>query len=235
MTRSTVLVAEDDAAIRRGVVDALVFSGYFALEAPDGERALELALGADCQLLLLDIVLPGRDGLEVLRAVRERRPSLPVILLTARGAEADRVRGLRLGADDYVPKPFGLRELLARVEAVLRRSPPLAAQAANFAFSGGTVDWVAAELRFADGTRAPLTDREARLLRFLAAQGERPVSRKELLVTVWGIDPEGMETRSVDMQIARLREKMRDDGNEPRVLLTERGRGYRLVGRMRAP
>src|SRR5688500_17969340 len=123
MTTKRVLVIEDDASIRRGLVDALTFSGYEALQSGDGAAGLKLALRSTYELLLLDLILPGADGFQILESVRAERPTLPIIILTARGEEAERVRGLRLGADDYVIKPFSIRELLARVEAVLRRSP----------------------------------------------------------------------------------------------------------------
>ena len=123
MSARRILVIEDDSSIRQGVVDALQFSGYQTFEAGDGNRGLDMAIGGDCDLVLLDLVLPRRDGLEILREVRASRPALPVIVLTARGEESDRVRGLQLGADDYIVKPFSLRELLARVQAVIRRSP----------------------------------------------------------------------------------------------------------------
>ena len=135
MSAKRVLVVEDDAAIRQGVVDALRFHGFDVAEAADGTEGLSRALGPDYDLLLLDLVLPGRDGLEILREVRLAFPTLPVIVLTARGEEADRVSGLKLGADDYVVKPFGIRELLARVEAVLRRSPERPRPAAVFRFA----------------------------------------------------------------------------------------------------
>src|ERR1700692_2833949 len=118
-----ILTIEDDPAIRRGIVDSLRFAGYTPLAAANGEVGLRMATARSYDLLLLDLVLPGRDGLEILREVRAARPNLPVIVLTARGSEDDRVRGLRLGSDDYVVKPFSVRELLARIEAVLRRSP----------------------------------------------------------------------------------------------------------------
>ena len=123
MSRRTVLVVEDDAAIRRGLVDSLEFAGYETHVCCDGHEARRALLGLECDLVLLDVMLPGPDGFELLSEVRDSRPTLPVILVTARGAEEDRVRGLREGADDYVVKPFSSTELLARVEAVLRRSP----------------------------------------------------------------------------------------------------------------
>ncbi|MFH1266402.1 MAG: response regulator, partial [Planctomycetota bacterium] len=123
MSNQKILTIEDDPAIRRGIVDALRFAGYVPLEAARGDTGLDMALAREFDLLLLDLVLPGRDGLEILREVRRLRPTLPIIILTARGEEADRVRGLNDGADDYVVKPFSVKELLARVEAVLRRTP----------------------------------------------------------------------------------------------------------------
>src|SRR5512135_1634305 len=122
MMRPCILTIEDDAAIRRGIVDSVRFAGYDTIEAADGQSGMEMATRRQFDLLLLDLVLPKRDGLEILREVRRLRPTLPVIVLTARGEEADRVRGLHDGADDYVVKPFSVKELLARVEAVLRRS-----------------------------------------------------------------------------------------------------------------
>ena len=160
-----ILVVEDDAAIRRGLIDALSFAGYATLEASEGAAGLAAALESDCDLLLLDLVLPGRDGLAVLREIRALRRPLPVIVLTARGSEDDRVRGLALGADDYVVKPFSIKELLARIEAVLRRTP--AATAGRPAArvrrrarptSSGT------RSRFDDGERCELSDRERQLL-----------------------------------------------------------------------
>src|SRR6185436_15888779 len=123
MERPRILVVEDDRAIREGIVDALAFQGYAVVQAERGDVGIEKALHGGCDLVLLDLVLPGADGLTVLREVRRARPTLPVIILTARGDESERVRGLKDGADDYVVKPFSIRELLARVEAVLRRSP----------------------------------------------------------------------------------------------------------------
>jgi DNA-binding response OmpR family regulator len=221
-----ILVIEDDSAIRRGIVDALRFKGYDPIEAANGKDGMSLAEGADCDLVLLDLVLPGPGGLEILRAVRESRPTLPVIILTARGEEDDRVAGLGGGADDYVVKPFSVKELLARVEAVLRRSPERPTDVAEVAFPGGVADLRRAEVRFDDGGRSELSEREAELLRYLAQNAGRAVSRDEILSRVWRIDPRGGETRTIDMHVARLREKLRDDPHDPRVILTVRGRGY---------
>jgi DNA-binding response OmpR family regulator len=150
-----------------------------------------------------------------------------VILLTARGEESDRVRGLKDGADDYVVKPFSIRELLARVDAVLRRSPERPVDVAEVAIPGGLVDLGKREIRFADGKRVELAEREADLLRYLVVNPDRIVSRDELLSRVWGVNPRAVETRTIDMHVARLREKLRDDGARPRLLLSLRGKGYR--------
>ena len=233
--RQPVLVVEDDVAIRRGVADALRYAGFEPLEAGDGVAGLRLALERPVRLVLLDLALPLKDGLAVLAELRAARPGLPVILITARGGEDDRVRGLRLGADDYVVKPFSVRELLARVDAVLRRSPERATEAAVLALPAGTVDLAAEEVRFDDGAHETLTALEARLLRFLAGASHRFVSRDELLVHVWQADPRSVHTRSVDMAIARLRRKLRDDGQTPRVVVAVRGRGYRLEGACAVP
>jgi len=226
MHNRTILVVEDDAAIRQGIVDAIAFAGYTPLEAPDGHQGLARALDAECDLILLDLVLPGPDGLEILKAVRKERPTLPVIILTARGEERDRVKGLRLGADDYVVKPFSVKELLARIEAVLRRSPERPDEVAKVKFPGGVADLARREVRLAGGKREELTDREVALLRYLAANPGRAVSRDEILTRIWRLDPRGIDTRTIDMHIARLREKLRDDPDKPAIILTVRGVGY---------
>ncbi len=226
MPQRTVLVVEDDEAIRTGIADALQFTGYVVLEAGDGEAGLEAALSSDCDLVLLDLVMPKRDGLEVLEEIRRHRPTLPVIILTARGDEADRVRGLRLGADDYVVKPFSVRELQARVDAVLRRSPERPAPVTEVSVPGGTADLPRREVRFEDGVRTELTALEARLLAYLASHAGRAIDRDELLSRVWRMNPRGIETRTIDQHIKRLREKLRDDVSDAKVVVTVRGKGY---------
>ncbi len=224
----SILVVEDDAAIRRGIVDALTFSKYEVVECGDGEAGLERALGGGFDLLLLDVMLPGIDGFEVLRALRRERSPLPVILITARGAEDDRVEGLRGGADDYVVKPFSARELLARVEAVLRRAPQRPAAIRGVVSDGIKVDLERREARLADETAVPLSEKEAELITYLAVHPDRAISRDELLQRVWGLDPRGVTTRTIDMHIARLREKLGDDPNAPSFVTTVRGKGYML-------
>ena len=225
-TPRRVLVVEDDPAIRRGVVAALTFAGYDVLEAGDGPRGLSLAEATEVDLVLLDVVLPGTDGLEILRRVRESRPTRPVILLTARAAEDDRVGGLAAGADDYVVKPFSVRELLARVEAVLRRSPERPRPVELIECDGLVVDLARREIRHADGGRVELSEKEAELAAYLAAHAGRAISREELLRRVWRLDPRGVTTRTIDMHVMRLREKLRDDTAAPRRVLTVRGQGY---------
>ena len=224
-----VLVVEDDAAIRRGLVDALAFAGHSVRETGDGLEALALVEAAVPDLVLLDVMLPGADGFTVLSRLRAHLPGLPVIMVTARGSEEDRVRGLRDGADDYVLKPFSARELLARVEAVLRRAPERPKGLAAFAVAGRQVDLVARRVTRPDTSCVSLSEREVELLAYLAGAAERPVSRDELLERVWGLDPRGLHTRTVDMHVARLREKLADDRDAPVVLVTVRGAGYRLA------
>lgn len=230
MTKKRILVVEDDAAIRQGILDALGFEGYDTLSAGTFEEGLRMAREVGHELLLLDLVLPGGDGLDLLAEVRLARPTLPVIVLTARGAENDRVKGLRLGADDYVVKPFSVKELLARVEAVLRRSAERPLDVEEVTFPGGVADLARCELRFTDGTRLELSERELALLRYLAKNTNRAVSRDELLLNVWRLPPNNVRTRTIDMHVARLREKLRDDGESPRIILTVRGKGYVFQG-----
>jgi len=229
MALGRILVVEDDAAIRRGVVDALGFGGYRVEEAQDGELGLESAVSGEFDLVLLDLLLPKRDGIDVLCELRRVRPSAPVIILTARGEEQDRIRGLRLGADDYMVKPFSVDELLARVEAVLRRSPARPSGVRALEIAGCHVDFERREARLPTGESVALPEREADLLAYLAQNPGRAVSREELLQRVWGVDPRGVRTRTVDMAVARLRETLGDDPGEPRVIATVRGKGYMLV------
>lgn len=227
--KPTILVIEDDSAIRRGVTDALGFSGYEVLWAAEAVTGMKKALEASYQLLLLDLVLPNGSGFEILEALRKQRPGQPVIVLSAKGEENDRVRGLRLGADDYVVKPFSVRELLARVEAVLRRAPEREAVNGRWSFNGGEVDFGSRVVRRADGAQEELSEREADLLRYLAANGGRAVARDELLRHVWRLDPRAIETRTIDMHVANLRAKLGDSSSPPRLLVTVRGKGYMLV------
>jgi DNA-binding response OmpR family regulator len=224
----TVLVIEDDHAIRRGRCDALRADGCNVFEAADGEDGLKAALQVDCELVLLDLALPKLPGLEILKEVRRVRPALPVIILTAMGAEKDRVAGLKLGADDYVVKPFSVAELLARVEAVMRRSAERPQDVHEVKCPSGVIDLERCEVRYTKGGRNELSERERELIRYLAANPGRAISRDEILARVWRLDPRGLNTRTIDMHVARLREKLRDDAENPVFLLTVRGKGYML-------
>lgn len=226
--KPVILVVEDDAAVRQGIVDALSFSGYEVIAAADGREGMERALRASYQLMLLDLVMPYHSGFEVLEALRKERPGQPVIILSARGEEADRVKGLTMGADDYVVKPFSVRELLARVDAVLRRSSEREVGEGGLEFFDGRVDFARREVILSDGTRVELSEREGELLKYLVSNRGRAVAREELLQQVWRIDPKNIETRTIDMHVAHLREKLGKDGQ--RVVLTVRGKGYMVAG-----
>lgn len=228
MRTQRILVVEDDDAVRTGVVNALEFHGYEPLEADDGDRGLERALSSEWDLMLLDLMLPGRDGLSILREVRRVHSGLPVIILTARAQESDRVKGLRLGADDYVIKPFSIEELLARIEAVLRRSPERSDPVARFNVPAGEVHLDRCEVVFDDGSRTKLSQREVEVLSYLACNSARAVSRQELLTRIWRVDPARVETRTIDMHVVRLREKLRDSKTSPSILVTVHGKGYML-------
>ncbi len=229
MAQTKILVVEDDAPIRRGLCDALRYAGYAVEECSTGDAALATACAASPDLLLLDVMLPGKNGFEILRELRGSHPQLPVIMLTARGAEEDRVRGLKLGADDYVVKPFSATELLARVEAVLRRSAERPSDLRELQLADRTVHLELGQLSLANGDGHRLSDLETRLLRYLAVNRGRPIDRKELLQRVWGGNAREMETRAVDMHVRRLREKIEQDAANPTLIVTVRGKGYMLA------
>src|SRR5262245_51492502 len=228
MQNSQIVVVEDEPAIRRGVVDTLKMSGYEVAEAADGALGLERSVQPGVRLVLLDLLLPRRDGLEVLSELRRVRPTLPVIILTARGSEDDRVRGLKMGADDYVVKPFSARELLARVEAVLRRTPERPSDTPKARLGKAVIDFHRREVRWTEKDRVELSETEAGILMFLLENQERSVSREEILSRLWGINPAGLETRTIEMPAARLRAKLRDPPGKktPEAIVTVRAHGY---------
>ncbi len=228
MGKRRILVIEDDRAIRRGLADALSFAGFETCESGDGRDGLKHALGGGIDLILLDLVLPGLHGLEVLSSLRDSGSTVPVIVLTARGEESDRIDGLRRGADDYVVKPFSIKELLARVEAVMRRSAERPTEVVQVGIPGGVVDFERREIRFDDGARTELSERESQLLHYLATHAGRAVSREELMSRLWGLELRHLDTRTVDMHVVRLRTKLRDDPESPSVLFTVRGKGYKF-------
>ena len=234
MPGKTILLVEDNDAIRRGMVDALSFEGYRVLESIDGVGAITSVTNESPDLVLLDVRLPGADGFQILEEIRLAKPRLPVIMVTARGAEEDRVRGLQLGADDYVVKPFSARELIARVEAVLRRCVPDVEQGATLFIGDRVVNMDRSQISLPGGETRSLSERELDILRCLAVRRGRPVPRDELLQFVWGFKPRRLLTRTVDMHIARLRGKLEDDPAHPRFILTVRSKGYMLVGQEEA-
>ncbi len=221
-----ILVVDDEPIVREVVVKYLEREGHTTLEAGDGDDARALLERSEPDLVVLDVMLPGTDGLELCRWIRSRS-ELPVILLTARGEEADRIVGLELGADDYVTKPFSPRELAARVRTVLRRSTPAAESGARLSFSGLELDAGTREVR-RDGEELRLTAKEFDLLWFLASHPRRVFSRDQLMSRVWGYEA-ALDTGTVTVHVRRLREKIEERPSHPRYLQTVWGVGYRFV------
>jgi DNA-binding response OmpR family regulator len=223
---TTVLVVDDEPTIREIVVGYLKRDGYRTLEAADGNRARELLESESPNLVVLDVMLPGTDGLELCRWIRSRS-KLPVIMLTARGEESDRIVGLELGADDYVTKPFSPRELAARVRTVLRRAEPPQTEEEQLSFDGLVLDAGAREVRRL-GKPVRLTAKEFDLLWFLASHPRRVFSRDDLMRRIWGYSA-ALDTGTLTVHVRRLREKLEDDPSRPRHLETVWGIGYRFT------
>jgi DNA-binding response OmpR family regulator len=224
---SKILIVEDDQSIAQGLRDNLEFEKHQTILAADGETALRLAREQRPDLIILDVRLPRMSGYEVCRTLRAEASAIPILMLTARGEEEDRVLGLDLGADDYVAKPFSVRELMARIRALLRRastSPELPAELRIGEFSADFRSYEAIRA----GARVEMTRKEFGLLQLLAAREGRVVTRDELLETVWGHDAP-QSTRTVDNHVATLRAKLEPDPAAPRFLLTVHGVGYKLV------
>ena len=222
---TTVLVVDDEPLVRDVVVRYLKREGFETLEAADGDSARELIERGDPHLVVLDVMLPGTDGLALCRWIRSRS-ELPVIMLTARGDEADRIVGLELGADDYVTKPFSPRELAARVRTVLRRTGPPPAPVERLTFGGLELDARAREVLL-DGRQLRLTAKEFDLLFFLASNPRQVFSRDQLMARVWGYEA-ALDTGTVTVHIRRLREKIEGDPSAPRHVCTVWGVGYRF-------
>jgi DNA-binding response OmpR family regulator len=219
-----ILVVEDEPVLRDGLVELLSRAGHRVESVGDGNSALGAGADPAFDLVLLDLVLPGLDGIDVCRRLRELRPALPILVLTARGSEDDLVTGLAAGADDYVTKPFGTRELLARVETIARRSRAATADSLQVEADGCRIDLGRCEARRGDRSIA-LTAREADILRCLFHHRSRAVRRGELLERVWGQRGD-LRTRTVDMTVANLRQKIERDPTRPRIIVTVRGVGY---------
>ncbi len=228
-----ILIVEDE----KNIVDILAFNlgreGYDTLEAYDGEMGLRLALEENPDLILLDLMLPKMDGFEVCKAVRAKNRSTPIIMLTAREEESNKVFGLELGADDYITKPFSMRELLARIKVNIRRTEMLTEQPSAPAQSQGTrlergrilID-EALLMAFKDGKALDLTQREYELLKYLASSPEKVYSREALMEHVWNYEGYVGDVRAVDVAVRRLREKVEDDPANPKFIITRRGMGY---------
>ncbi len=224
-----ILVVEDEEAIRTGLIDVLVFHGYDVDSAATGPDGLEKALTGKFGLVLLDIMLPGLDGYQICNRIRAADRYQPIIMLTAKTSDDEIIQGLKLGADDYVPKPFSIQQLVLRIEAVLRRSQ-LGQEVAR-TLSIGDIDIDTENLSgVKDGNEVAFTRREIEVLTYLAQNSDRAVSREELLSKVWGYARSlDIETRTVDIHIAKLRRKIEADNKAPKFLITVRGAGYRLV------
>ena len=232
MNSISILVAEDDHNIRTGLIDTLESEGYHAVGAADGIQALKMFKQEKYDLVILDIMMPGKSGYDVCREIRSQNEDVPVIILTAKGEEIDKVVGLQLGADDYITKPFGVHELLARISAVLRRSmkskkPVVQEDKTPDSFTFGSVLIDAIQYRIRKGKRVvDLSDRELQLLKYFYSHPNEVLSRDRLLNAVWGIDFFGT-TRTLDQHIAQLRKKIEQDPGHPIVITTVHGVGYR--------
>ena len=224
---SRVLIVEDDPAMAVALRDGFEAEGYDVEVANDGESGLREAREHPPDLMILDVMLPKLSGHDVCRALRGEGARLPIIMLTARGQEIDKVVGLKLGADDYITKPFSFMELLARVEAVLRRTRPAAAEAASARFGDVEVDFRAGAVR-KGGEVVELSARELRLLRYFVEHEGEVVSRDTLLDDVWDYDEPPL-TRTVDVHVAKLRKKLEEDAADPRHIITVHRMGYKFV------
>lgn len=221
----TILIIEDDAAMLRGLKDNFEFEGYKVLTATDGDAGLKMALSAQPDLILLDLMLPKINGYEVCRFLREEKCEVPILMLTAKSQESDVVLGLKLGADDYITKPFGIREVLARCEAFLRRRG--AAEPEVFEFGKCRLD-CAARLFSREGAEVALSPKEFALLEYFCRKQGRALTREQILRDVWGYD-RLVTARSIDRFVATLRAKIEPVPEHPRHLLTVREIGYRFV------
>jgi len=230
MTDQRILIVEDDLAVARGLEYGLASEGWSVLHAATGQQALQLIRSQQPHVIILDIRLPDISGFDVCRQLRSEGATQPVLMLTARDEEFDKVLGLEMGADDYVVKPFSLREIIARVRAMLRRSyGDLAGSSAGKRITFGDIDIDLERLQVLQrGQPVTLTPTEFRLLRHLASHPDRPFNREALIEVVWGYDSSVGNERTVDVHIRHLREKLEADPANPRWLVTVRGVGYAL-------
>ena len=224
--KASILVVEDDPAILKGLCDVLVFNGYAAEGVPDGRDGCQSALSGEYDLIVLDVMLPGMDGISICREIRRQRPGQPVIMLTAKGSEDDLVAGFNAGADDYVSKPFSLRELMVRVEALLRRSGKAPGDE-QIRYAGILFDGLNLKAAYRDRS-TPLTRREMDIFAYLVRHRERIVAKGELLTDVWHYKDPEVETRTVDIHMLKLRKKIAALTEGSGLIETVRGEGYRL-------
>lgn len=222
-----ILIAEDDAHLRRGIADLLTLEGHDCVAVADGAAALEAFRADTPDFCIFDVVMPGLDGIELCRAIRREDEDVPILLLTARGQEIDRVIGLEVGADDYVPKPFGTRELVARIRAIARRSARRIVGEEGRRFRMGDLEIDRKALRaYRDGRTIDLTRREVEVLSVLHARAGLAVGRDELLDLCWGRDYMP-NSRALDQYVSALRRKIERDPTAPRIIRTVHGVGYR--------
>jgi DNA-binding response OmpR family regulator len=221
-----ILVVEDEEKIRTALVDFLEFHGFQVVEAIDGLQAERAVAGEQFDLILLDLMLPKLSGEQLCSQWRREGLQTPIIMLTAKGQEHEKVGGLNLGADDYVTKPFSLEELLARINAVLRRTDPARAVGQTFEFADLVVDVPALKVR-REGKDIEVSKREAAIIQYFAANPNRIIDREELYKEVWNETMTDLGTRTVDMHIAKLRSKIERDAANPQIIQTVRGAGYK--------
>jgi DNA-binding response OmpR family regulator len=223
-----ILIVEDEPNMVAGLRDNFEFEGYEVITAPDGVAGLQRALSEAPDLVILDVMMPRMSGLDVCRRLKAERPAMPIIMLTARGQEVDKVVGLELGADDYVTKPFSIRELLARVKAVLRRANISSPQLDHYEFGDVRVDVRSCQVS-RQGRTLEFSAKEFELLKYFLHHRGETLSRDRLLEDVWGYE-HFPTTRTVDTHIVRLRQKIEAKPDEPRFILTVHGTGYKFVG-----
>jgi two-component system alkaline phosphatase synthesis response regulator PhoP len=231
-SKTRILIVEDEEAIRTGLVDVFVYHGYEVDTAKDGIEGLKLGCSGQYDLLLLDVMLPGMNGFDILKTLREQDRELAIIMLTAKSTDEDIIEGLSLGADDYVAKPFSITQLVLRVEAVMRRTQPAGIHAALIELDSGYSIDTQNLTATRNNINQSFTRREMDILQYLHRHNERPVPRDELLTRVWGYAKDiDLETRTVDIHIAKLRRKIEPVPAEPKYLVTVRGAGYKLMSK----
>ncbi len=221
-----ILIVEDEQKIRTALRDFLEFHGFKVSEAMDGLEAERTVAGKQFDLILLDLMLPKISGEQLCTKWRQEGLQSPIIMLTAKGQQKEKVAGLNLGADDYITKPFSLEELLARIKAVLRRTDPARAVGKNFKFADLDVDVAALKIK-RNNEETKITKREAQIIRHFAANPNRVIGREELYKEVWNETMTELGTRTMDMHIAKLRSKIEQDSAEPQIIKTVRGAGYK--------